>query len=88
VRNPIFSPSHQFALYRDPGKYTKMPHPKALKFRDFYPNRFGNIFIRNWHHAFAKPNFYPNSGLGLLNLFFFLSNFFGICRAMGLLYVY
>lgn len=28
---------------QDPGKYTKMPHPKVLKFCDFYPNHFGQF---------------------------------------------
>ena len=31
---------------KDPGKYTKIPDPKALKFRDFYPSHFGQILSK------------------------------------------
>ena len=33
-------------LIQDPGKYTKIPDPKALKFHDFYPRHFDQFLSK------------------------------------------
>jgi hypothetical protein len=51
---------------------------KRSNFAIFYPNRFGQFLSEiDMVHAFAKPKFYPNSGLGL---FFSLKIFWPLPR--------
>jgi hypothetical protein len=70
----------------DPGKYTKMPDPKTLKFRDFYPNHFGQFLSEFGTMPSPNPIFIRISDQAFKFRFFF--QFFGLSRTAGHLYVY
>ena len=60
---------------QDPGKYTKMPDLKTLKFHDFYPNSFGQLLSKIGTTPLPN-NFYPNSGLDQKTAFY--QKYFGL----------
>ena len=46
-----------------PRKVHQNTWSKNTQISHFLSKPFWPIFIRNWHHAFTKPKFYPNFGL-------------------------
>jgi hypothetical protein len=70
----------------DPGKYTKMPDPKAPKFRNFYPNRFGQFLSEIWTTRPPNPIFIQISDQALKNCFFSFFYTFPMLRAFSMFY--